>query len=59
MWDAQRSFPAGIVAATDPLTWSTDEFWSVYNPGLGLHTSFGWIGCGAFFRGASRRATRR
>jgi len=49
LWDAAQAHPHVITSATDTFTWSTNEFWSVFNAQLGLHAQFSWIGCGAIF----------
>lgn len=49
LWDAAMAHPQTITSATDTFTWSTNEFWSVFDDKLGLHAQFSWIGCGAMF----------
>jgi hypothetical protein len=49
LWDAAQAHPRVITSSTDTFTWSTNEFWSVFNEQLGLHAQFSWIGCGAVF----------
>ena len=58
LWDAAQAHPRVITSSTDTFTWSTNEFWSVFNEQLGLHAQFSWIGCGAVFPRRLARSRR-